>query len=583
VAEQRAQRHLAAILAADVAGYSRLMERDEADTYRRLRAHRTELFEPEIARHSGRVFKLMGDGLLAEFASVVDAVECAVALQRGMAGREPGIADDRRIAVRIGINLGDVILEGDDCHGDGVNVAARLQAQAPPGGICISAAVHHQIAGKLPFGMRDLGEQALKNIAAPVRVYEVEFGGAPSRPADRKAAAATPESRPSIAILPFANLGGDPQQDYFSEGITEDIITDLSRWRSLAVQSRSASFRYRGPAIDLKQVAGELRVRYILEGSVRRLGARIRITAQLIDSETGNHVWAERFDRDASDLFEVQDQVVRTIVSTLVGRVQAADVERARRKPPASFAAYEFLLQGNVLPWDDPAGAAEATRLFEKAIEIDPGYGFAHALLSVMHYRQWFGDFSGSDALLDKAYELAQRAVALDGNESTSFATLGVVCLLRRSFDLALQHMNRAVQINPTNQWNAADMGSLLSALGRAEEALGWMKRAKEIDPYFDPPWYWFGLGVSLMLLRRYGEAAAAFERPSGRPFYTAAYAAGCHAMLGAMDRARTLAAECLDKKPDFTIRRWMAKDPFKNPADADHIVECLRLAGLPE
>ena len=559
------------------------MERDEADTYQRLRAHRKELFEPDIDRHGGRIFKLMGDGLLCEFGSVVDAVECAVALQRGMAERNAGLADDRRIDVRIGINLGDIIVEGNDCHGDGVNVAARLQAQAPPGGICISAAVHHQIVGKLPFEMRDLGNHSFKNMATPVRVYEVEFGTAPLRPADGSAAAAPGDSRPTIAILPFANLGGDPEQNYFSEGITEDIITDLSRWRSLAVQSRSASFRYRGSAIDMKQVARELRVRYILEGSVRRLGARIRITAQLIDSETGNHVWAERFDRDASDLFEVQDQVVRTIVSTLVGRMQAADAERTRRKPPASLAAYECVLQGNVLPWDDPAGEAQARRLFEKAIEIDPGYGFAHALLSVMHYRQWFGDFSGSDVLLDKAYELAQRAIALDGNESTSFANLGVVCLLRRSFDLALQHMTRAVEINPTNQWNAADMGSLLPALGRAEEALGWMKRAKEIDPYFDPPWYWFYLGVSLMLLRRYGEAADAFERPSGRPFYIAAYMAGCHAMLGATDRAQVLAAECLDKKPDFTIGRWMTKDPYKNPADADLIVECLRRAGLPE
>jgi TolB-like protein len=583
VVEERAQRHLAAILAADVAGYSRLMERDEADTYQRLRAHRKELFEPGIRQHGGRIFKLMGDGLMCEFASVVDAVECAVALQRGMAERNAGLAGDRRIDVRIGINLGDIIVEGDDCHGDGVNVAARLQAQASPGGICISAAVQHQIAGKLPFTARDLGDQSFKNMAAPVRVYEVEFGAAPLRPADSGAAAVPGDSRPTIAILPFANLGGDPEQDYFSEGITEDIITDLSRWRSLAVQSRSASFRYRGSAIDMKQVARDLRVRYILEGSVRRLGARIRITAQLIDSETGAHVWAERFDRDASDLFEVQDQVVRTIVSTLVGRMQAADVERTRRKPPASLAAYECVLQGNALPWDDPAGAAEAIRLFEKATEIDPGYGFAYALLSVMHYRLWINDLSGSNALLDRSHELAQRAVALDGNESTCFAALAVACLLRRSFDLALQHMARAVEINPTNQWNAADMGSMLPALGRAEEALGWMKRAREIDPYFNPPWYWFGIGGALVLLRRFEEALAAFERPSVRPFYIAAYMAGCHAMLGATDRARALAAECREKKPDFTIGRWMVKDPHKNPADAALVIECFRRAGLPE
>jgi len=583
VVEERAHRHLAAILAADVVGYSGLMERDEADTFQRLRAHRKELFEPEIARHGGRIFKLMGDGLLSEFGSVVDAVECAVVLQRSMAERNAGFPANRRIDVRIGINLGDIIVEGDDCHGDGVNVAARLQAEAPPGGICISAAVHHHLAGKLPLAFRDRGEQALKNLSAPVRIFEVEFGAAPARPVDGGAVAAPGDSRATIAILPFANLGGDPEQSYFSDGITEDIITDLSRWRSLAVQSRSASFRYRGAAIDMKQVARDLRVRYILEGSVRRLGARIRITAQLIDSETGNHVWAERFDRDAADLFAVQDEVVHTIVSTLVGRVQAVDAERVRRKPPASLAAYECMLRGNALSWDDPAQAAEAVRLFEKAIEIDPNYGFAHACLAVMQYRLWLGDFSGSTAALDRSYELGQRAVALDSTESTNFAALSTACLLRRSFDLALQHMTRAVEINPTNQWNAADMGCLLPALGRAEEALGWMKRAREIDPHFNPPWYWFGLGIALTVLRRYQDALAAFERASMHPFYVTAYMAGCHAMLGAMDQATALAAECLKQKPDFTISRWMVKDPHKNPADDAHIAECLRAAGLPD
>jgi adenylate cyclase len=580
VVEERAQRHLAAILAADVVGYSRLMERDEADTFQRLRAHRKELFEPEIKRHGGRVFKLMGDGLLCEFGSVIDAVECAVALQRGMAERNASLTEDRRIDVRIGINLGDVILEGEDCHGDGVNVAARLQAEALPGGICISAAVHHHIAGKLPFAFRDRGDQALKNLSAPVRIYEVEFGVAP-RAAERKAE--RPDSKPSIAILPFANLGGDPEQEYFSDGITEDIITDLSRWRMLAVQSRSASFRYRGPAIDVKQVARELGVRFVLEGSVRRLGGRIRITAQLIDSETGAHVWAERFDRDATDVFAVQDEVVHTIVSTLVGRVQAADAERARRKPPAKLAAYECVIRGNALPWDDPPSAAEATRLFETAVEIDPNYGFAHGVLGWMRYRAWIEELGGGDALLDEAHRLATRAVALDSNDSANVSILGHICVARRSFDLALQHAKRAVEINPTNQWVQGDMGTALAYVGRAEEALTWFRRAREIDPYFDPAWYWFSLGLANLCLRRYREALAAFEHPANRPFQVAAYMAGCHAQLGAINHAPPLAAECLLKKPDFTIARWMRKEPFKDPADAAHMIECLRLAKLPE
>ena len=285
-----------------------------------------------------------------------------------------------------------------------------------------------------------------------------------------------------------------------------------------------------------------------------------------------------------ADVFKVQDEVVQTIVSTLVGRVQAADAQRARRKPPASLAAYECVLQGNALPWDDAKGAAEATRLFETAIAIDPGYGFAHALLAVMRYREWCNDLAGSDdAALDESYRLAKRAVEIADNESTCFSILGQVCVLRRSFDLGLQHMQRAIEINATNQWNTADMGNVLCHVGRAEEAVAWFKRARQIDPYFDPAWYWHGLGRAHMILHRYEEAVAEFERASARPPQVSAYLAGCHAKLGTSGRARAFAAECLEKRPDFTIRRLMAKLPFKDPADSAHLVECLRAARLPE
>ena len=390
------------------------------------------------------------------------------------------------------------------------------------------------------------------------------------------------DGRPSIAILPFTNLSGDSAQAYLSDGITEDIITDLSRWRQLAVQSRSASFCYRDADADPGQIARELNVRYVLAGSVRRIGERMRITAQLIDTETGRHVWAERFDRAAADLFQVQDEVVQTIVSTLVGRVQAADAARARRKPPVSLAAYECVLKGNSLPWSDVEGVAEAARLFERAIELDPGYGLAHALLAIMRYREWLNDFSGSDAMLDESYRLAKRAVELAGNESTCFAILSQICLYRRLFDLALQHIERAIEINPTNQWNTADMGNVLCFLGRAEEAIGWFKRARGIDPYFDPAWYWHGLGLTQMMLRQYDVAVAAFERSPAHPFYVSAYLAGCHAQLGESGKARLIVGKCLHSRPDFTIARWMAKEPYKNPADAAHLAECLRAAGLP-
>ncbi len=396
-------------------------------------------------------------------------------------------------------------------------------------------------------------------------------------------APAVEPARVTICVLPFANMSGDPEQEYFSDGITEDIITELSRWRLLAVRSRSASFRYRGIAVDMKQVARELNVRYILEGSVRRMGARIRINAQLIDTGSGSHVWAEKFDRDLAELFTVQDQVVQTIVSTLVGRVQVSDTERARRKPPASLEAYECVLQGNALSWEDPDGAMEAARLFEKAIEIDPSYGLAHALLGSIQYGKWQDDPGNSDAALHEAVTMLKRAVELDESESTCFALLGWAQLMCRSFDLALQYVRRAVEMNPNNQWNAADMGGILVHLGQAEEALVWFKRAKEIDPYFDQPWYWRAFGLAYMIRHRYAEALAAFSHLPVRHYRAAAFMAGCHARLGDMDGARASVAECLTLKPDFSTARFLAKQPFKSSADAATLADSLLMAGLPE
>jgi TolB-like protein len=396
-------------------------------------------------------------------------------------------------------------------------------------------------------------------------------------------ASAPGPARVTICVLPFANMSGDPEQEYFSDGITEDIITELSRWRLLAVRSRSASFRYRDVAVDINQVARELNVRYIVEGSVRRMGARIRISAQLTDTETGSHIWAEKFDHELAELFKTQDRVVRTIVSTLVGRVQVSDVERARRKPPASLAAYECLLKGNALPWDDPHGAPEAVRLLEKAIAIDPGYGLAHALLAGLYWRRWENDASNSDAALEEALASAKRAVELDKNESTCFSMLGQVYLLLRSFGLALQYARRAVEMNPNNQWNAAGMGSILIYVGQAEEALVWYRRAKEIDRYFDPPWYWHELGKASMFLHRYEEALSMFGYLPTRPYSIAAHMAGCYARLADIERASVSANECLVMKPDFSIAHFMTKQPFKNPADAASLAESLRLAGLPD
>ena len=389
--------------------------------------------------------------------------------------------------------------------------------------------------------------------------------------------------RVAICVLPFSNLSGDVEQLAFSDGISEDIITELSRWRLLEVRSRLTSFKYRGTNVDIRAVARELNVRFVVEGSVRRIGDRVRITVQLIDAASGHQVWGDHFDRLQTEIFAVQDEVVQRIVSTLVGRVQVTDVDRARRKPPASLEAYECVLKGNALPWDDAAGAAEATRLFENAIEIDPGYGMAHALLAIMHTQKWQHQSGDSTAMLEEAYRLAMRAVELDDSESTCHSMLAQVSLLRRAFEFAHQHIRRAVELNPNNQWNQADMAIVLGYSGQAEEALTWTARARQIDPYFDPPWYWRALGHTYMVLRRYREALATFEHIPLRSYREAAYMAGCHARLGESGRADALVAECLAKRPEFSIRHLMAREPFKLVSDAEHFEQSLRLAGLPE
>jgi len=399
---------------------------------------------------------------------------------------------------------------------------------------------------------------------------------------------ATPASSPeparvAICVLPLSNLSADPEQQAFSDGITQDIITELSRWRLLAVRSQSASFKYRGSGVDVSQLARELNVRFVVDGSVRRIGDRVRIIVHLIDATTGIQIWGDRFDRREAEIFAVQDEVVQTIVSTLVGRVQVTDVERARRKPPASLEAYECVLKGNALPWDDPEGAAEATRLFERAIEIDPAYGMAHGLLATMRLAAWHDDPGDSNAELDEAYRLAMRAVALDDGESTCHSLLAQVCVHRRSYELALQHMRRAVEINPNNQWNQADMAAVMVYTGQAEEALTWMARARQIDPYFDPPWYWRQAAGAHMILGRYRDALAAFAHIPVRTFRDSAMLAACHAQLGDMENARACVALCLSLRPHFSIRRFMSKEPFKMIADANQLAQSLRTAGLPD
>ncbi len=573
-----ATRRLAAILAADVVGYSRLIEQDEAGTLAALRERRTVVLDPMVARHHGRVVKVMGDGVLVEFASAVNAVACAVELQRQFAAANEGVADDRRVVLRVGVNLGDVVVESGDLYGDGVIIAVRLQAMAEPGGICISGSVHEQVAGKLDASFDDLGLCEIKNSSKPVRMFRVKIDGA--QPVQ---AAAKLQSKPSIAVLPFTNLSGDPEQQYFCDGITEDIITELSRFRQMHVVSRNSSSRFGGTDLDMIRVGRELGAHYLVEGSVRRMGARTRITAQLIDAATGNHIWAERYDNAQNEIFDVQDKVVRTIVGTLSGRVNMAGVEIARRKPPSSLAAYDYVLRGDALPWATPEGETEARRHFLKAIEIDPGYARAHAHLSFSLNREWHRDMSDSNHLRDEAFDVARKAVTLDENDTLCQLAMAWAHVSRGAHELAEQHFTKALTLNPNQPSTQTDLAIFYGISGEPEKAIQGLLEAKRLDPFFTPSWYWGELGAAYFIARRYDDAITSMRRSTALSFWQQTWLAASYALADKPGLAKECTAELLRRVPDFSRSRFLAKEPLVRPDDRQHLSDGLRKAGLPE
>ena len=414
--EKRAQRRLAAILAADVVGYSRLMEQDEAGALAALKTRRQDILVPVVAEHHGRIIKVMGNGVLVEFASAVDAVQCAVALQDGFHVANHELPEGRRIVLRIGINLGDVIVEGGDIYGDGVNVAARLEGLAEPGGIYVSATVHDHVTGKLALTFDDLGERTLKNIERPVRIYRAGTGKTLERAA--RPALALPD-KPSIAVLPFQNMSGDPEQEYFADGIVEEITTALSHMRWLFVIARNTAFTYKGKAIDVKQVGRELGVRYLLEGSIRKSGGKIRITGQLIDTATGAHIWADRYDGNLTDVFDLQDQFTESVAGAIQPSILTAEIERSTRKRPESLVAYDYVLRAFPLVWSlNRAQSEEAQTLLEHALAIEPTYPLALSLAAWCHAQH--AVYNWTDAITverSEALSLAQRAAALSSND----------------------------------------------------------------------------------------------------------------------------------------------------------------------
>jgi len=573
------ERRLAAILAADVAGYSRLMGVDEEGTLARLKSLRRELIDPSIAQNRGRVVKTAGDGILIEFPSVVDAVRSALEVQRAMALRNEAEAPARRITFRIGINLGDVIVDDGDIFGDGVNIAARLEALAEPGGICISQTVLDHARDKLPFAVEDAGEHALKNIAKPVHVWRVALNAAPAA-----APAPAAPDKPSIAVLPFVNMSGDAEQEFFADGITEDILTELSRFRELFVISRNSAFAYKGKPINVQKVAKELGVQYVVEGSVRKAGARVRITVQLIDAETDRHIWAERYDRELADIFAIQDEVTQSIAATLPGRVEAAAQTRAQRKPPDNLAAYECVLAGKLLHHRSTReDNAEAIKLLERAIALDPGYGHAHAWKACVTGQQFvYGWCPDPQEAIRTVISEVTLALSLDENDSDVHRVLAAVNLsMHRDFDKALYHQERALALNPNDDLIVVQQGEVLTWIGEADAGIEWIQKAMRLNPYH-PERFWGHLGRAYFVARRYADAVKSFQR-IGRPDASVfSFLAACHAKLGDGGAAIVAVQEVLKRDPAFSAARFIATQHYKQEADRNHHRDALLAAGLP-
>jgi len=596
-------RRLAAILAADVAGYSRLMGADEEGTLERLKALRRELLDPKIAEHHGRIVKTTGDGMLVEFASVVDAVRCAVAVQQAVPVRNTDVAADSRIELRIGINLGDVIVEGDDLYGDGVNIAARIEALADAGGVFVSNTVHDQVRDRLPFAFEDLGEQQVKNITRPVRVYRVRstlthpVANAPGSPLSRTAgegaerqrreagegsspALALPD-KPSIAVLPFANMSGDPEQEYFADGMVEEIITALSRIRWLFVIARNSSFTYKGQAVDVKQVGRELGVRYVLEGSVRKAGQRVRITAQLIDATGGAHLWADRFDGSLEDVFDLQDKVASSVAGVIEPALQVAENARSAMRPASGLTAYDLYLRAiaTYFPINEERTSA-ALCLLDQAIAIDPHYGRVLAWAALCHIRRaldgWTEDVGASRR---EAVNLARQALDASDNDPGVLAIAAfVLTMLGENIDAMIGLVDRALALNPSFAHGWYISAGLRLAAGQPDLALEHVETSLRLSPrdYTGTPQMF--IGVAHLLRRQFDKAAlqlllAVQDNPGHAPSYR--YLASCYAHMGRLDEAREVVQRLRALTPLLVPNELV----FRNAEHRELFLSGLRLA----
>jgi adenylate cyclase len=581
-----ATRRLAAILAADVAGYSRLMGADEEGTLELLKALRRELLDPKIAEHRGRIVKTTGDGLLVEFASVVDAVRCAVEVQRAMADRNAGAPAEKRIEFRFGIHQGDIIVEDGDIFGDGVNLAARLEGLAEPGGICVSGRVRADAAGKVDVAFDDLGEQSLKNIARPVRVYRVRLGEAPET--NTPAAALALPDKPSIAVLPFANMSGDPEQEYFADGMVEEIITALSRIRWLFVIARNSSFTYKGRAVDVKQVGRELGVRYVLEGSVRKGGNRVRITAQLIDATSGAHLWADRFDGLLEDVFELQDKVAISVAGVIEPTLRQSEIERARRKRPDSLDAYDLYLRA--LPCAVaamPEDADKALPLLGKAIELEPDFAAAHAMIAWCHEQRYLRG-GMQEETKNAALRHARQAIAAGGDDAVALATAGfVIAVAGHDYETALTAFDRSFALSGSSAL-ALGFSSIVRAW-KGDDAIAIEQASRALclspfDPLINLPYV--GLAYAHFAAGRFEETVAAASLASqSAPRFSVPQILHA-AALGSLDRkedAKTAVQRLIELVPGITVATAILSARYVNPENIAAMENGLRRAGLPE
>jgi adenylate cyclase len=582
MAREGFSRKLTAIISADVEGYSRLMGEDEEATVRTLRSYR-DIMSTIIQQHRGRVVDSPGDNLLAEFPSVVDAMRCTLDVQREIQSKNAALPETRRMLFRIGVNLGDVIVDGGRIYGDGVNIAARVESLAEGGGICISGIVFDQVENKLALEWEYLGEQAVKNIKKPIRVYRARM------PAEEVLASVDGDlkipDKPSIAVLPFVNISGDPEQEYFSDGLTEDLITDLSKISGLFVIARNSVFTYKGKAVRVDQVGRELGVRHVLEGSVRRAGDRVRITAQLVDAKTGGHLWAERYDRHLKDIFALQDEVTQKIGAALSVKLTGDERERLVQRETENLEAFDCYLRGlEYYSHFTREAHAKARLMFEKAIALDPGYALPYAKLGMLHFVEWSWGLSQNSRSLEQAFELGQRAISIDNSLPEAYYLLGTVYMWKKQHELAITIVERGIDLNPNDADLCLKLGEVLTYVEKRHgEAIKLAKKAMRLNPHL-PMYYWWVLGLTYYSANRYEESIEAFKQacirnPDFMP--THVLLAITYSETDRREKAESEVAEILKINPSYSLKLFKQTFPFKDQAVMERNVDALYRAGL--